>query len=127
MRNITDLMTRDVLSFQVNTPLQDAIKVLIENKISGAPVITEEGHIVGVITELDLMTIYWNKEAKVIGDVMTIRPFSFSIRTPIVDVVDCLMANNFRRVFVHDGHNRLVGLVSRSDLMPWVLESLINR
>jgi CBS domain-containing protein len=43
-----------------------------------------------------------------------------------VEALDCLMAYDFRRVLIHD-EGRLVGLVSRADLMPTVLKTLLKR
>ena len=53
-------------------------------------------------------------------------PTMFPVDAPLVDVVDCLMANDFRRVLIHD-QQRLVGLISRADLMPALLKSLADR
>ena len=80
-----------------------------------------------MISEADLLTLFWEKEAMVVGDVMTGTPRTFSVDSPVSAVVDCLMANSFRRVLIHDGDNRLVGLVSRADLMPTVLSALLER
>jgi CBS domain-containing protein len=57
---------------------------------------------------------------------MSLDPVSISADGQLVDVVDSLMANDFRRIFIHEGE-KLVGLISRSDLMPAILEALIER
>ena len=127
MPSIHALMTPNVISFRETTPITEALECLIENKISGAPVVGPDNHIVGVVSEVDLLSLFWEKKAKTVGDLMTESPVCFSIDSPLVDVVDCLMGNNFRRVLIHDGQNRLVGLVSRADLMPPLLDALLRR
>ncbi len=123
---IRDLMTDDVISFEAHTPIETAIQTLIDRKISGAPVVDSGGQILGVVSEADILSLYWESQAKVVGDIMTPSPHCFPVDGPVVDVVDCLMANCFRRVLIHDGKNRLVGLVSRADLMPLVLRTLLQ-
>ena len=127
MTTIYSVMTREVISFREATFITDALELLIEHRISGAPVVDEHNHIVGVVSEADLISLFWRTDAKVVADVMTRDPTSFSVDGPLVDVVDCLMVNDFRRVFVHDGAGRMVGLVSRADLMPALLEELLRR
>ncbi len=52
---IADLMTRDPITVRPETPLQDAIHLLADNRISGLPVVTEAGEIAGLLSEDDLM------------------------------------------------------------------------
>ena len=127
MSSVRDLMTADVIAFREDTPIEDVIQTLIDKRISGAPVVDANNGIVGVLSEADLLTLFWEKDATVARDIMTPSPRSFPVDGPLVDVVDCLMANSFRRVLIHDGQNKLVGLVSRADLMPSVLDSLLDR
>ena len=61
-----------------------------------------------------------------VAALMSADPVSFPVDGPLVDVIDSLMANDFRRVFVHDEH-KLVGLISRSDLMPAILDALLDQ
>ena len=48
---------------------------------------------------------------------------SVSIDAPLVDVVDQLMSSDFRRVLIHDD-GRLAGVITRSHLIPVLLEAL---
>jgi signal-transduction protein with cAMP-binding, CBS, and nucleotidyltransferase domain len=54
-QTVADLMTRDVITVQPKTPLSTAIKLLVDRQISGLPVVDDEGKLVGVISESDLM------------------------------------------------------------------------
>jgi CBS domain-containing protein len=103
-----------------------ALELLIANSISGLPVVDDAGQLVGVLSEKDLLRIFYEPDAHSVESVMTHAPISMSIEAPLVDVIDCLMANDFRRVFIHD-HKKLVGLISRADLMPAILKALLER
>lgn len=50
-----DVMSAPVISIKAGTTLQEAVKVLAENNISGAPVVNEEGELIGIITEKDIV------------------------------------------------------------------------
>lgn len=127
MTQVRELMTSEVVSFRPDTPLEVALRTLIDKRISGAPVVDGSNAIVGVISEADLLSLFWETEAKLVGEIMTSNPRAFPVDGPLVDVVDCLMSNSFRRVLIHDGDGKLVGLVSRADMMPSVLDALMER
>ncbi len=126
MKTISDIMQPRPIVIRRTETLHRALELLIENNISGLPVVDEGGELVGVLSEKDLLTILFEPEVQTIDAMMTHAPVSIAVDAPLVDVVDCLMANDFRRVFIHD-HKRLVGLISRADLMPAILEALVER
>ena len=54
---VQDVMTKDVLSIEEDTPLEEAARVMVDNKIGGLPVV-RNGTLVGIITETDLFKIF---------------------------------------------------------------------
>ena len=126
MKTIRDIMQSQPIAIRPVDSLHRALELLIENNISGLPVIDGEGQLVGVLSEKDLLKIFYESDAHTVDSVMTRDPISMSVDAPLVEVVDCLMANDFRRVFIHDD-KKLVGLISRADLMPHILEALLER
>jgi CBS domain-containing protein len=48
-------MTRDVVTVGVDTPYKQVVQLLAESKVSGLPVVDPAGHVVGVVTEADLL------------------------------------------------------------------------
>lgn len=126
MKTIRDVMRADPFSITPAQPLHDALELLIENNISGLPVVDESGRLLGVLSEKDLLKILYEPGVHDVQSVMTHNPVSFDIDTELVDVVDCLMANDFRRVFI-ERDEKLVGMISRADLMPAILETLLER
>ena len=126
MKTISDIMQPRPIVIRRDESLHRALELLIENKISGLPVVDHEGTLVGALSEKDLLKIFSEPAARNVASIMTRVPIAFSVDAPLIDVVDCLMANDFRRVFICD-KNVLVGLVSRADLMPAIMEALIER
>ncbi len=143
-----DLMTRYVLTVAPGTALVDAARLMLEHKVSGLPVTDSSHRLVGVITESDLLrrveigtdsnAINWfarlfslgaqadayvHTHARKVGDVMTRDPVSVEQATPISEVVALMEAKKIKRVPVlADG--RLVGVVSRADLLRAVADML---
>jgi len=126
MKSISDIMQHHPIVIRPSETLRRALELLIENNISGLPVVDDAGELIGVLSEKDLLKIFSAPDPQSIDSVMTPDPVSIAVEAPLIDVVDCLMANDFRRVFIHD-HKRLVGLISRADLMPAILEALLER
>ena len=125
MPTIREIMQSDLITVEPKTPVRDAISLLIEHGISGLPVVDDQKRIVGVLSEKDILKVFYEGEQEV-GALMTADPECVSVDDPLVDVIDMLMANNFRRVLVHE-QGKLVGLVSRADLMPALFEGLLER
>ncbi len=125
MATIRSIMTRDPVTVRAETPLREAVELLIKHGITGLPVVDDQQRIVGVLSEKDLLKAF-HEDARRVDALMTRDPASISVDAELVDVFDILMAHNFRRILVHDD-GKLVGLISRADLMPVVLESLLDR
>lgn len=54
---VKDVMTKKVLTVQENTPIEEAARIMADNKIGGLPVMRDD-HVVGIITETDLFKIF---------------------------------------------------------------------
>jgi len=55
---IKQVMTTDVITTTPETPIEDAARLMAENKVGGLPVVNEHGHVVGVITETDIFKAF---------------------------------------------------------------------
>ena len=119
-------MTDRVFSVNPSSPVADALDELIQRNVSGLPVLDERGHIVGVVSEKDMLQLFYEDRATV-SEIMTREPVAVAVDEPLHEIIDIMMTNDFRRVLVHDGTGKLVGLVSRRDVMPAVLEALRAR
>ena len=125
MSSIRSIMTTEIVTVQPKTPLRDAVRLLIGRDITGLPVVDEAGTIKGVLSEKDLLQAFY-ENAKTVDALMTKNPESVAVDAELVEVFDLLMTNSFRRILVHED-GKLVGLISRADLMPVVLEALLDR
>ena len=53
--NVKDVMTSPVLSVELDSPILQAIRIMLQRHISGLPVIDKEGRLVGIVTEGDFL------------------------------------------------------------------------
>ncbi|MFZ5969465.1 MAG: CBS domain-containing protein [Bacillota bacterium] len=144
-----DIMNRDVITVKAEQSIQDAAKMLLENKISGMPVIDDEGRVVGIISEADL--IYREKNihtpgfvsilqgivflesmksmenqirkiaASKVEDVMTAKVIVVKEDTKTEDIVDLMLEKRINRVPVVNDDGNLVGIVTRSDILKHII------
>jgi CBS domain-containing protein len=109
----TDVMTPNPVTFRPETSVHEAAQTLAEHRISGAPVVTESGTIVGIVSEYDLIA----RPGAMVRDVMTRDVVSVSDTAPLDRVRAVLVARRLKRVPVVNAQGQLVGLISRADLV----------
>ncbi len=139
-----DIMTVDVLTVRPEDTVEDVIKLLLDNRISGVPVVNGENEVVGIVTEGDLMVktqklhvpsyiqilggvIYlddpedFREELKKsvaikVEDMMTTDPLTVEEDTPVDEIATIMSDSGINRLpVVRD--DRLVGIVSRADII----------
>lgn len=108
-----DIMTPDPITLRPDGSVHEAAATLSEHRISGAPVCEEGGNIVGVLSEFDLIA----RSGSTIREVMTRDVVSVLDSAPIDRVRALLVTRRLKRVPVVDDQARLVGLISRADLV----------
>ena len=113
MMKASEIMTREVLSVREDTPVREVARLLSERRISGLPVCDADQHMVGLVTESDLIA---KPQARTAGEAMSRDVVSVMEDTPVDEVRFLLVNRNIRRVPVLRGP-RLVGIVSRADLV----------
>jgi CBS domain-containing protein len=123
--NSKDVMSQNVVTFSPQTTTCEAIDLLLEHKISGAPVVDGEGRLLGIISEKDLIVsadfLGMDLCAKTrVSDFMTKEGMvSFSEDTPIEEVGRSLVRHNIKRVpILRD--EKVVGVVSRRDVLRYM-------
>jgi len=148
MTTVADLMTRHVIAVRPETPVAQAIALMVEHKVSGLPVTGFSGEVVGIITEGDLMRRvetgtagesegwltrlfmpgraaerYVATHGRRVGEVMTPDVVSVPETATLAEAAALMQRHRIRRLpVVHN--DRLVGLISRADLMKRVGEAL---
>ncbi len=135
------IMTRDVASVRVDTPVLQVAELMAQKRISGVPVVNDAGDLIGMVSETDLLhraEIGTEKKRKwwialfidsdmrardfikvhglTAGDIMSRLIVSVPHDAPMMQVADILEANNLKRVtVVRDG--KLAGIITRGDIV----------
>ncbi len=112
-----DIMTRHVYTTAPGVSIRDAARGLAERHISGMPVVDETGTIIGMLTEADIIS----KQGEHVEDMMSREIISVSEETPVDEIARLLSQRKIKRVPVL-ANGRLVGLVSRADIVAAVAE-----
>jgi len=146
--NASDVMTRNIVLVSRDAPVAEAIRLMLDNHISGLPVIDEANQLVGILTEGDLLRRgetgterhrprwlemlmgpgrladeYVRTHGRKVGEIMTRDLASVTPDTPLDEVVGLMERRRIKRVPVLDG-DRPVGIVSRADLLRALARTL---
>ncbi|HXX79526.1 MAG TPA: CBS domain-containing protein [Ktedonobacteraceae bacterium] len=118
--HVVDVMTTNVITISAHQTRQQAARLLSQHRISGLPVVNDEYGVIGVVTEFDVIS----KEGQTVGEIMTRGVISVTPDTDLDDVSHLLVHERIKRLPVLD-HGKLVGIISRADLvrevaMRWV-------
>jgi CBS domain-containing protein len=112
-----------MITFRPDQLIQDVIKIIIDKKIAGAPVLDDQNHLVGIISEKDCLRIiveqaYYNlpPETKKVSDYMTAKVQSLSPTTNIVEAAVEFLNSPIRRFPVVE-NGMLIGQVSRRHIL----------
>jgi CBS domain-containing protein len=136
-----DVMVTNVVTVGVNASIGEVAAILLNNNISGAPVVGEKGELVGIVSEGDLMrrpetgtakrhswwleflsnertlaAEYIKSHSRKIADVMTSEVITAKPDTPLGEIAAMLERNRIKRVPIVEG-GKIVGLVSRANIL----------
>jgi CBS domain-containing protein len=118
-----DVMTQIVFTVFPDTPLLDAARLFVEKHVSGLPVVDESKHLVGILSEKDLLRVLLETDlrGKNVSDFMTREVISFGPTDQLIWICRFLMEHNIRRVPIVE-NNTLIGIVSRKDIVSQILK-----
>ncbi|SFE27528.1 CBS domain-containing protein [Streptomyces mirabilis] len=140
---VGSVMTTEVVRATYGTPFKEVARLLGEHRISGLPVVDEDDRVVGVVSETDLMAHqaeapdpYEPKKrfrfaaltrsarqraakatARIAGQLMTEPPVTVHADDTIVEAARTMAQHRVERLPVLDGEQRLVGIVTRRDVL----------
>ncbi|WP_236564086.1 MULTISPECIES: CBS domain-containing protein [Alcanivorax] len=122
---VTDYMKRGPLTLDPGVSLFRAMELLLENRISGAPVV-ERGVLVGMFSESDslrgmLEARYHGIEIGVVADYMSREPQVLPARATVLEAMEVFLRHHRRRLPVVE-NGKLVGQISRHDILRAMLE-----
>lgn len=119
---VREVMATGLLTLNPETPIFQAILLLLKNRVSGAPVVNDTGTLVGVLSEKDCLRIYANEAffsqnaGGMVSDYMSTQLLTADPDDDVFKAADIFLKNSFRRLpVVDDGH--LVGQISRRDVL----------
>ena len=142
---IKEVMVEQVITVATGDPVEKCANLMLEHNISGLPVLDESGRVVGIVTEGDLIRrasrirapgyleilgglIYLGSPKKFVdeikramslsaGEMMTKKVVAVSPEDTLEQAATLMVNNEINRLPVIDGKGKLVGIVSRRDIM----------
>jgi CBS domain-containing protein len=117
-------MSKVVISVRPEATLMDAVRTLTKHHISGAPVVTQKGEVVGFISEPNLMDVLFDTDVRnaPVSDYMSLDVHVVESQDSISAAARLLAMYNIRRLPVVDnGH--FIGVVTRRDLLAHVVHN----
>ena len=140
-----DIMTKKVITINKDASIEELSELLLENKISGVPVMDDDNNLVGVVTEADIIvqdsTLHFPAYFKLfdgiiyleslnkfkrnlkkhlatrIEDIMTRKMKTITPETPVSEIADIMLKQKINRLPVLNKKNKLVGIVTRADIV----------
>lgn len=117
-----EIMSDKLIVARDGMTVEEAIKLLVNNKVTGLPVVDDKGHMVGVLSEYDIIAdvgteksidnSLFKKNICYTKDIIAVNE-----NTPLTEIMDRFIKLKCRRLPVIDGDKRLVGIISRRDIM----------
>ena len=124
MMQAREIMTEEVICVRKDTPVIEAIELMASRHITGIPVVEEDMTLIGILTEQDVLRLchtFDEEKNRTVDQFMTQPAVHFAVDEPLLDICFCLRDNAIRRVPVtSDG--KVVGVVSRSDIIKYILQ-----
>ena len=145
--DVRDIMTSPALTISSRAHLREAIRFMLNRRVSGLPVVDDDGNLVGVISEGDLLrraelgtekhrprwlelllgpgrgaSDYVQSHSRCVEDVMTHDPICVDEKASLADVVSLMEKRGVKRLPVTSA-GKLAGIVTRSDLLRALLQA----
>jgi CBS domain-containing protein len=116
-----EAMSRHLVTLHPDMDVLEALRILVQERISGAPVLDQVGNLVGMLTERDCMHIaldagYFSEDGGRIENFMTTEPITVEAHTPVTEIAERFAKGHFRRFPVME-QGRLIGIISRRDVL----------
>ena len=140
-----EIMNKKVITINKDASIKELSELLVDNKISGVPVLDENNNLTGIVSEGDIIVqnsdlhfpryfklldgiIYLESLNKFkrslqkhlatkVEDIMTVKVKTVDEKTPINEIADIMLDNRVNRLPVMDKNNKLVGIITRADIV----------
>ncbi len=142
---VKEFMIKKVIAVDQNESIKELFKLMDKHGILGVPVVDKERHVVGIVTEGDLLTHFttletprsinllggivylddisdFNKHlkehcAETVKELMTQPVVTLKESATLQDAINTMAEHKLNRLPVVDGHKKLVGIVTRTDIV----------
>jgi len=143
--HVQDVMTRDVISVVKYDSVVQVAHILSEKNISGLPVVNKENRVIGIITQADILSIMGVrkgntfkdllkhmlgeplpecKSGDIVGEIMAAPALTIKANASIAEAVQIMDERKIRRLPVVDSKDKLIGIISRADILKAVIRNL---
>lgn len=118
---ISEYMTKDLITLNPEMEINHAMNILLEKRISGAPVIDKNGKLIGILSKKDCLEAaldasYYRDWGKSVADHMSTDITTLNSSINIVEAATIFLESRFRRFPVME-NNQLIGQISRADVL----------
>jgi CBS domain-containing membrane protein len=143
--NCADIMSRDIVSAEFGTDLEQAWQLMRRHHVAALPVLNRARRVIGIVTQTDFLDhggldnygdirrqlrrflrksgVTHTEKAEVVGQIMSQHPTTARLDTPIVDLVPLMADSGFHHIPVVDGEQRFAGIITQSDLVAALYQS----
>ncbi|MBN2808000.1 MAG: CBS domain-containing protein [Deltaproteobacteria bacterium] len=149
MKKAQDIMTKAVISVTLDTGIKELAELLISKRISGAPVVDDKGHLLGIVTETDLLftekplhiptfftlfdaMLYFENPFKMdselkkltactVADLYSSDCLTVTVSTPIEDIAELMISKKVNLLPVIDDARKVVGIISRTNMLSLIV------
>ena len=115
---VSEIMETRVVAAKTNATCTSLAQKMLSGFISGLPVTDDEGHVIGVVTEFDILKVLRNGAnlSKTAKDIMSDKPICLEANQSVEEAIELMTRHHIMRIPVVSG-GRLVGIVSRTDVL----------
>ena len=124
------IMTSPVLTVRADTTVREAATLLLENRITAAPVLDAGGELIGIVSEGDLVVDRFGHDPRnrvrpvqdeppgpqTVGEVMTTTVIALGPSADAADLAETMLGSDVRSIPIVEGAT-VIGIVSRRDLL----------
>lgn len=120
-RVVSDIMATELVTFSPDTIIHKAIQVLLDKRLSGAPVVDGPDKLIGMLSKKDCLKVvlsssYHQDWGGTVREFMSPDVVTLDADTDLVSAAEFFLGSNYRRFpVIRDG--RLVGQISRADVL----------
>ncbi len=122
--SVTEYMTTKLITFHPDTEIKIVIEKLLKNRITGAPVVDNQGNVVGLIDDKDCLKVltsgvYYNLPTvkDTVSDYMSNVMKTITVHEDIMNVAHIFIQTPYKRLIILDDNGKLAGQISRRDVL----------